>query len=109
MRAALAGARAPKVVVSPIVGGKALKGPAEGMLASLGHDVSALGVARLYAGLLDGIVIDEADGHQRDAIETLGMRVLVTDAVMRDEAGRRRLGTEVLAFAAALRGSAADQ
>jgi LPPG:FO 2-phospho-L-lactate transferase len=109
MRAALTGARAPKVAVSPIVGGKALKGPAEGMLASLGHDVSALGVAHLYAGLLDGIVIDEADADQRDAIETLGMRVLVTDAVMRDEAGRRRLGTEVLAFAAALRGSAADQ
>lgn len=109
MRAAVEEARAPKVGISPIVGGKALKGPADTMLASLGHEVSALGVARLYAGLLDGFVIDAADADQREAIERLGMRVCVTDTVMRDEAGRQRLGSAVLEFAAGLRAGALDR
>ena len=99
-RAALAAAMAPKIAVSPIVGGKALRGPADQMLAGLGHDVSAFGVARLYHGLVDGFVIDHADAEQAPRISELGMRVLVTDAVMRDEADRQRLATEVIAFAA---------
>jgi LPPG:FO 2-phospho-L-lactate transferase len=103
MRAALEAARAPKVAVSPIVGGRALKGPADRMLASLGHEVSALGVAGLYAGMIDGIVIDKVDADQRSAIEHLGMRVYVTDTVMRDERDRQRLAGEVLDFATGLR------
>ena len=61
IREALDDTPAPIVAVSPIVGGRALKGPAAQMLATLGHEVSALGVARLYAGLIDGLVIDEID------------------------------------------------
>lgn len=99
-RAALAASTAPKIAVSPIVGGKALRGPADQMLAGLGHDVSAFGVAQLYQGLVDGFVIDHADAEQAPQISALGMRVLVTDAVMRDEADRQRLATEVLSFAA---------
>lgn len=99
MRAALRQTGAPVVAVSPIVGGKALRGPADRMLAGLGHEPSALGVARIYAGLIDGLVIDHADAEQRAAIEALGLRVLVTDAVMRDEADRRRLAEETLVFA----------
>ncbi|WP_228282651.1 CofD/YvcK family protein [Rubrobacter tropicus] len=49
------------MAVSPIVGGKALKGPADRMLSSLGHEVSATGVAALYEGLIDGMVVDLAD------------------------------------------------
>lgn len=101
MRARLEQAGAPKVAVSPIVGGKALRGPADQMLSGLGHDSSALGVARLYQGTLDGFVIDRQDAGQRAAIEALGMRVLVTDTVMGDAADRRRLAEEVLAFASA--------
>ena len=100
MRDALAAAPAPKVAVSPIVGGRALKGPADRMLSSLGHEVSSAGVAALYAGLLDGMVVDRADGGQRGEIEGLGMRVLSTDAVMHDPADRERLAREVLEFAA---------
>ena len=65
-------AAAPVVAVSPIVGGRALKGPAAQMLATLGHEVSALGVARLYAELIDGLVIDEVDRELAPAIELTG-------------------------------------
>lgn len=102
IRAALARTEAPIVAVSPIVGGRALKGPAAQMLATLGHEVSALGVARLYASLVDGMVIDAADRELTAEIERLGPRVLVTETVMGDEADRRRLAAEVLDFAGSL-------
>jgi LPPG:FO 2-phospho-L-lactate transferase len=91
---------APVVAISPIVGGRALKGPAASMLETLGHEVSALGVARIYEGLIDGLVIDEADRALAPAIELLGMRVLVTGTVMGDAVDRERLAREVLNFAA---------
>jgi LPPG:FO 2-phospho-L-lactate transferase len=99
VRDALAGTTARRVGVSPIVAGQALKGPAAQMLASLGHEVSALGVARLYAGLLDVLCIDEQDRDLAPAIEALGMRVLVTGTVMGGPDDRRRLAAEVLAAA----------
>jgi LPPG:FO 2-phospho-L-lactate transferase len=99
---ALAATRAPKVAVSPIVGGRALKGPADRMLRTLGHEVSALGVARIYEGLLNGFVFDRSDEQQADAISALGMRPLVTDAVMRDGPDRERLAREVLGFCGGL-------
>jgi LPPG:FO 2-phospho-L-lactate transferase len=84
------------VAVSGIVGGKALKGPADRMLASLGHEASALGVARQYAGIADVFVIDRVDSDQSAAIEALGMEVLVTDTVMRDDGARARLARDML-------------
>jgi LPPG:FO 2-phospho-L-lactate transferase len=98
MREALAASRAPKIAVSPIVGGRALKGPADRMLASLGHEVSAVGVARIYEGLVEGMVVDRMDEGERSEIEALGMHVLATDAVMRDAPDRTRLAREVLGF-----------
>ena len=103
MREALAAAPAPKVAVSPIVGGKALKGPADRMLSSLGHGVSSAGVAALYEGLLDGMVVDRADEGEREDIERLGMRVLATDAVMGPGPDRERLAREILRFGAGLK------
>jgi LPPG:FO 2-phospho-L-lactate transferase len=99
---ALASSSAPKVAVSPIVGGRALKGPADRMLASLGHEVSATGVARMYAGLVDGMVVDRTDEGERAGIEALGMRALATESVMRDAEGRARLASETLEFSAEL-------
>jgi LPPG:FO 2-phospho-L-lactate transferase len=93
---------APKVAVSPIIGGQALKGPADRMLASLGHEVSATGVARMYAGLVDGMVVDRTDEGERAGIEALGMRVLVTQSVMRGAEDRARLASETLEFSAGL-------
>ena len=102
MRKALLSSSAPKIAVSPIVGGRALKGPADRMLGSLGHEVSATGVARIYEGLVDGMVIDGVDEGERADIENLEMRVLATDAVMRDADDRARLAREVLEFGAGL-------
>jgi LPPG:FO 2-phospho-L-lactate transferase len=102
MRQALDNTPAPIVAISPIVGGRALKGPAARMLATLGHEVSALGVARLYAGLIDGLVVDDIDRDIVPAIELAGPRVLVTATVMGEEADRRRLAVEVLDFASTL-------
>src|SRR5918995_3997333 len=102
MREAIEASGAPKVAVSPIVGGRALKGPADRMLASLGHEVSATGVARMYAGLVDGMVVDRADEDERAGIEVLGMRVLVTESIMRDAEDRARLASETLEFGAGL-------
>jgi len=99
VREALVAARgrgAPIVAVSGIVGGKALRGPADRMLASLGHESSALGVARLYAGLTDAFLIDTLDASLGPVIEALGMRVVVTDTIMLDDAGRERLARTVL-------------
>jgi len=96
MRELLANSPAPKVAVSPIVGGRALKGPADRMLDSLGYEVSATGVARMYEGLLDGFVVDRSDGGEEAGVSALGMRVLATDAVMRDEEDREHLAREVL-------------
>jgi LPPG:FO 2-phospho-L-lactate transferase len=100
LRDALRAARArgvPVAAVSPIVGGKALKGPADRMLASLGHEVSALGVARLYAGLVDVFVLDTVDAGLAGEVEALAMRALVTDTIMGDAAARARVARETLA------------
>jgi LPPG:FO 2-phospho-L-lactate transferase len=96
MRELLEKSLAPKVAVSPIIGGRALKGPADRMLDSLGHEVSATGVARMYEGLLNGFVLDRTDRGEEAGISSLGMRVLTTDAVMRGEEDRERLAWEVL-------------
>ena len=97
------GARAfPVVAVSPIVGGRAVKGPAAKMMAELGAEVSALAIARHYSGLLDGLVIDAADAALAPAIEAEGLRVAVTGTVMRSAADRARLAEAVISFARTL-------
>lgn len=102
-RERLSESSAARVAVSPIVGGKALKGPADRMLRTLGHESSATGVARLYRGLVDVFVIDTRDAAERGAIESLGMRVVVTDTIMGERQDRERLAGEVLDAAAQVR------
>jgi LPPG:FO 2-phospho-L-lactate transferase len=102
MREALVVSSALKVAVSPIIGGRALKGPADKMLHSLKHEVSATAVARMYEGLIEGFVVDREDRGEEAGISSLGMRVLATDAVMRDELDRERLAREVLRFCSEL-------
>ena len=86
----------PSAAVSPIVAGRALRGPADRMLGSLGHEVSALGVARLYAGLVQRFVLDEADAALAPAIEALGMRAEVAPTIMRSDADRARLAEAII-------------
>ena len=86
----------PRVAVSPIVAGAALKGPADRMLASLGHEVTALGVARLYAGLVNAFVLDEADADLAPRVEDLGMEALVLPTVMGRDADRAALARALI-------------
>ena len=101
VRAAIEGAAAPRVAVSPIVGGAAVKGPAAAMLRSLGHEVSALGVARLLVGLADVFVLDALDAALAPAVRELGMEPLVTDTMMTDASRRAALARELLGRAPA--------
>jgi LPPG:FO 2-phospho-L-lactate transferase len=96
MRDAMRRARPRVAAISPIVGGKAVKGPAAKMLRALGHQASALGVARLYRDLCAVFVLDHADRHAAAAVEKLGMRAVVTDTIMADQTRSARLADVVL-------------
>jgi len=89
------------ITVSGIVGGRALKGPADRMLASLGHESSARAVAAILAPHTDIFVLDTIDAGSEPSIAGLGMRTCVTDTIMADEAGRARLAAEILGLARA--------
>jgi LPPG:FO 2-phospho-L-lactate transferase len=80
--ALLAGRRRQVVAVSPIVGGVALKGPADRMLVELGHEPSVVGVARLYAPIADALVIDPVDADLAPQVEAAGMRAIVVPSIM---------------------------
>ena len=86
------------VAVSPIIGGKAIRGPAAKMFTELGIEPSALSVARHYGNILDGFVIDHDDAELAIEIEGLEIRTLVTRTVMRTRNERRRLAQDVLDF-----------
>ena len=102
MRDALTRAAGPVVAVSPIVGGAALKGPTAKMMAELRLPSSATAVARHYAGLARGFVLDAVDAPLAGEIETAGVRVHVTNTVMRSLEDRVGLARAVLEFAAQL-------
>ena len=93
------GSGAVVVAVSPIVGGAAIKGPAAAMLAAFGHDVSALGVARLYANIADAFVLDVEDAALAPAVEALGLATTVVPTIMRDRAARADLARATIAAA----------
>ena len=96
IRHAVASSRGLVAAVSPIVAGRALKGPAAKMLRELGHSVSAEGVARIYQDLLDVFVLDERDAPCASAIERLGMRVVVRNTVMDTSSAKRGLARALL-------------
>jgi LPPG:FO 2-phospho-L-lactate transferase len=86
------------VGVSPIIGGKAVKGPAAKMFAELGIQPSAEAVANHYQDLLDALFIDWSDEDQSDTIRQMGVIPQPADILMREPADRRRLAEEVLDF-----------
>lgn len=99
MREAIAAARAPVVAVSPFVAGRAIKGPTEAFMHAIGRPVSAAGVASLYQGLLDGMVVDEGDPDPPPSDPP----ALVCQTLMEGPPGRRALAQHVLEFANTLR------
>ncbi|MCC7363254.1 MAG: 2-phospho-L-lactate transferase [Dehalococcoidia bacterium] len=99
IREALATSPATRVAISPIIAGEVVKGPAAKMMRSLGHEVSALGVARIYQGLIDVMVIDEQDRALAPAVEQLGLRCVVTDTIMSSAEKKSALAATVIAAA----------
>jgi LPPG:FO 2-phospho-L-lactate transferase len=93
LREALAASPAPKVAVSPFVGGKAVKGPTDSFMEHAGLERNAQGIATAYHGVIDGLIADE---------EAVGVPVLVTDTLMTDAASRTRLAQQALDHAASL-------
>jgi LPPG:FO 2-phospho-L-lactate transferase len=98
IRSGVAGRRAPAVAVSPLIGGRAVKGPADRMLRRLAGGAAPRHVAARYRGLIDALVYDESDGE-----DELEVRPVVTKTLMTDAASRRRLAEAALEAAAALR------
>jgi LPPG:FO 2-phospho-L-lactate transferase len=96
IRSALERRRVPCVAVSPLIGGKAVKGPAAAMLARLEGGTSAAHLAQCYPGLIDALVFDEADADGAGAVEALGVRPIVTRTLMLDSASRRTLAEAAL-------------
>jgi LPPG:FO 2-phospho-L-lactate transferase len=88
------------VAVSPIVGGAALKGPADRMLVELGHHATVVGVARLYAPIASALVIDPVDAELADQVEAEGMTCVVTPSIMSDATVARDLAVTTLAAVA---------
>jgi len=95
--------RAPRIAMSPIVAGKALKGPADKMLSSLGYEASATGVATILRPVIDGYVLDMQDADSIPAIESLGIPARAMQTIMGGKDDRARLGREVVEFGLSLR------
>jgi LPPG:FO 2-phospho-L-lactate transferase len=96
VRDALSNRRAKVAAISPIVGGKPVKGPADKMMRGLGHEVSPLGVARLYRDFLGLFVLDNLDRRYLEPIRDLGVNAVATDTIMSTPARAARLAAVVL-------------
>lgn len=94
---------APVIAVSPIVNGQALKGPAAKMMIERGLECSALGIARYYRDLIDGIIIDESDEHLANSIRSLGIEVYADKSIMKTEEDKSRLAQRTLSLAHTIR------
>ena len=93
---ALTSLRERVVAISPIVAGSALKGPADRMMAELGHEASVVGVARIYAPICATLVIDQQDEALQSAVEREGMKCVVADTIMRTPQITQVLARKVL-------------
>ena len=96
VRESIASFQGIRVIVSPIVDGKALRGPAGKLLKELNFPVSSVGVAQQYRGLCDFFVLDHQDAHLSDSIRDLGIRPSVTSTVMETESDKERLAQFVV-------------
>jgi len=96
VRNALKETKAKVAAISPIVGGAPIKGPADKLMMGLGLEVSSYAVGELYKDFLDLFIIDLVDKTQRPRIETLGLRVLITNTIMKDLEDKIRLARVVL-------------
>lgn len=98
IRNAIRESKAVVAAISPIIGGKAVKGPAAKMLADLQVEVSPIGIAKLYEDLLDVMVIDRQDEQYRKQLEHHGFDVLVTNTILDSDQRKANLAKEVIEF-----------
>lgn len=103
VRTALRRAAAPVVAVSPLIGGRPVKGPADRMMRALGHEPSPIGLARIYGDLLDGLVIDRRDAAFTPRLRERGLAVACCDTLMPTAARAAAVARVALALAAAAR------
>ncbi|MGH9823708.1 MAG: 2-phospho-L-lactate transferase [Blastocatellia bacterium] len=97
IRSAIEETEAPVAAISPIVGGRAIKGPAADMLRDMGYQVSPVAVAHLYAGLVDLFVLDNQDAAAANEVQrSTGMRTLVTNTIMTSGEDKQRLAAETI-------------
>ncbi|HYA34524.1 MAG TPA: 2-phospho-L-lactate transferase [Candidatus Binataceae bacterium] len=96
VRSALASVKTRVAAISPIVGGRTIKGPADKMLRGLGMEVSPLGVARLYRDIVGVFVLDQVDRDWIEPVRALGMKAVATDTIMSTPARAARLAGIVL-------------
>jgi LPPG:FO 2-phospho-L-lactate transferase len=101
LRKALQKRAAPVIAVSPLIGGRAVKGPAAKIMRELALPTTAAGIARCYLPFLSTLVIDTADAAQREDVLAEGCEAVVTGTLMTDREGRQRLARAVLAAAGA--------
>lgn len=99
VRSLLEQRRFPAIAVSPLVGGRALKGPAAKIMHELGKQPSALEIARFYTGLIDALVLDHADAVLADSVRSLGVTPMITNTIMREPRDRSDLAAQVVALA----------
>ncbi len=99
LRAAVLAARVPRIAVSPIIDGRSLQPPAGEMLSGLGYPVDVAGVARAYAGVIDTLIVDQADAAHADDVRREGVRCIATPAIMRDGPTSTSLAAASLAAA----------
>jgi LPPG:FO 2-phospho-L-lactate transferase len=89
----------PAIAVSPIVGGRALKGPAAKIMREMGKEPSSLEVARFYTGLIDALVLDHTDAAWAGPVRSLGIAPVITNTIMNERRDGSRLASQVIAFA----------
>ena len=86
----------PIIAVSPLINGKVIKGPADKMLASFGHNPDVLGIAQYYKDVISHLVIDEQDSSFFEDINSIGISPYSTDILMRDAMDKKRLALKIL-------------
>jgi LPPG:FO 2-phospho-L-lactate transferase len=98
VRSILEHRRVPAIAVSPLVGGRALKGPAAKIMHELGKEPSSLEIARFYRGLIDALVLDHADAVLADSVRSLGITPVITSTIMNEPGDRSDLANQVVAL-----------
>jgi len=99
IREALENSAAYRIAISPLIGGKTVKGPADRMLASTGLSSDLDGIASFYRGLIDALVIDHQDSHWQDSLRQQGLAIAVTNTLMSRQEEKKQLLEETIEFA----------